>query len=299
MKHNLLKNNLDQLVQTYGGGYVNTDPVQVPHRYRDPADIELSGFIAAVFSYGRVDLFLPKINQVMGMLENSPAESLAGDLWEHSPALKNFYYRFQKSDDLFCLLLALRGVYADYGSLKNMFLKHYDPADETVLTALYEFALELRRRLGLAMTGKSPSSLKAPVKLPVKLPQGLSHLIPEPGKGAMKRLNMFLRWMVRKDRIDFGIWKEVKPSQLIIPLDTHIQKMAANLGLCRSFGAGIKTALEITKNLKEFSPDDPVQYDFALTRIGMLKCFSSSPPECDNCLLGPHCRKMQPENIRA
>jgi len=287
MEYNSLKTKLDQLVKMYGDEYLNTDPIQVPHRYSNPADIEISGFIAALFSYGRVDLFLPRINQIMDILDNSPAQVLAGDLWEKKSSLKNFYYRFQKSDDLYCLLLALREVVNDYGSLKNLFLKRYDPVDETILTPLSEFALQLRRRLHRIIESQSalPSSFK--------LPHGLSHLIPEPGEGAMKRLNMFLRWMVRKDRIDFGIWKEIKPSQLIIPLDTHIQKMAANLNLCSSRGAGIKTALEITRRLKEFSPEDPVRYDFALTRIGMLQCLSPGASECERCLLATHCQKAQ------
>lgn len=275
MNDTSLKEKLNLLAERYSDGFLDTDPIQIPHQYSSPPDIEIAAFIAAIFSYGRVDLFLPKIRQIMDALGKSPANGVLKKTWQNGPALekiKAFYYRFQKTSDLQALLQALSGVLGEHGSLKNFFLKNYKPADETVLPALSEFSRQLRQRLPAASNGN-----------------GISHLIPAPGKGAMKRLNMFLRWMVRKDRVDFGLWKEVAPSKLIIPLDTHIRKMAAHLGLCSKPGSGIKTALEITSRLKELCPSDPVKYDFALTRIGMFQCHSQSAPDCESCLLAGHC----------
>jgi len=166
-----------------------------------------------------------------------------------SKLFSDFKHRFTNEIEIVSFLKNIGAVLVKYGSLYNCFLKNYDNR-QGILPALLFFINELR--LGDCKCYNS--------------------LIPFPtGKCAYKRLNLYLRWMVRHDNIDIGIWKEISPSNLIIPLDVHMHRIAKDLQLTTRNQADLKTAIEITEEFKKFDPDDPVKYDFALTRLPILK----------------------------
>jgi uncharacterized protein (TIGR02757 family) len=174
-------------------------------------------------------------------------------LLEKEPQKESYYYRFNTEQDFIDLIFSLQTIIKQYGSLKSLFLKHYSSSHENILPALDKFTSEIRN------TGKHSKSF--------------DYLIPDVSKNSTcKRLNLFLRWMVRKDSIDTGLWgREVEKSKLIIPVDTHVYRVSQKLGLVRRKACDIKYAIELTNKLKEFDPLDPVKYDFALCHIGVDK----------------------------
>lgn len=229
--------------------YVHPDPLEYLYSYGDPRDRELVGLIASSLAYGRVAQILKSVSSVLEPMGPSPHAFLLNS----SPGLlksmfRNFKHRFSTGDELLALLQGAGKALVDYGSLEECFLTGLGEQDDTVFPALCHFV----KALGVGETG-SPNSL---------LP------LPERGS-ACKRLNLFMRWMVRKDDVDPGGWKRVPRSKLIIPLDTHMHKIGLALGLTRRRQADMRTAIEVTRAFQGFSPDDPVRYDFVLTRLGI------------------------------
>ncbi len=253
-----LKPLLDALVDTRPWHErVVADPVEFPHRFRDPRDVEVVALISASLAYGRATLFKPKIAAILGGLGAHPARRLTRLEVDELPALLDgFVYRFNLPADVGVLLLGIGARVRTHGSLEAVFLEARRGTSHH--RALARFAQAIRDA--------------APTKQIVKVlgkTRGLDHLLPT-GDGAAKRLSLYLRWMVRgPDAIDFGIWKRVAPSSLVIPLDTHIARMAIQLGLTSRRTAGWKMAEEITASLARLDPSDPVRYDFALCHFGM------------------------------
>lgn len=223
------------------------DPLQFLYDYPDKRDREITALTAACFAYGNVKQILKNLNTVFTPMRGRPrafvlGASAAGLRW----TFKDFKYRFTTREELCAFLLAVRRVLKKHGSLEACFLTHYSESDESVLPALRGLARELRAA------------------------GGLSSLVPDPDKNsALKRLNLFLRWMVRQDEVDPGGWDGVPASKLIIPLDVHMHRIARLLGLTKRNAADITTALEISRALKKHCPQDPVKYDFCLTRFGI------------------------------
>jgi uncharacterized protein (TIGR02757 family) len=195
--------------------------------------------------------------------------------------LGGFVYRFNVGTDVAVLLMGMGRALRQHGSLEALFVQgltargSWHGALDAFTAALREVPLEpLRRALG-------PE-------------RGLRHLLPSPlGAGAAKRLNLFLRWMVRgKDAVDFGLWRQVRPSSLLIPLDTHISRIARHLGLTRRLDLSWRTAQEVTASLRMLDAEDPVRYDFALCHYGMSGVCPTRPipQNCARCLLQPACR---------
>lgn len=251
---------LDRLYATYDLSYLPTSAAQFPHRYHRPEDIELVGFIASCFAYGRVEGFAPQIDALLAVLGNEPHRSLlAFDPRRDADSLSRFSYRFNTARDAVCLLWFLRQTLERYGSLRACYLDAYRARHTDTRPALTVF---VRKFLQLD---------PRPVYDRGRLSPGMHHLLPSPARGgACKRLHLFLRWMVRRDHIDFGLWPELDPAKLIIPLDTHVAQVSRRLLLTRMKSPGLAMALEITENLKRFDPADPIKYDFALCRLGML-----------------------------
>lgn len=228
------------------------DPVEFPHRYKDREDIEVAGFIAALFAYGRVELFKPVVERILTRMGKSPYDFLLnfkpsgqGRLFE------GLYYRFQKEEDIIKLISLMSLLLQKHNSIEDAFCMFYRPEDEDVFNAIEGFS---RYCLGL-----------------IKNTKGLRQLFPLPSCGsACKRLNLFLRWMVRKDEIDLGIWKGIPKNKLIIPLDVHIARISTRLGLTRRRTPDMKMAREITSALKRLDPEDPLRYDFVLCHTGMM-----------------------------
>ncbi|MFQ5840311.1 MAG: TIGR02757 family protein [Candidatus Methylomirabilales bacterium] len=252
---------LERLYRTYDLTYLQTSALKFPHRYARPNDQEVVGFLAAALAYGRVECFTPVLDRFLALLGPSPAAFVRNfDRDRHGSLLASLYYRFNTAADLGCLLVLLRQVLARYGSLEGCFLAGYTPEDPDIRPALTSFAETL-------LAGDP-----RPYFRPGTLSPGMTHLVPSPrAGGACKRLNLFLRWMVRQgDPIDFGLWRTVDPAKLIIPLDTHVARVAQVLGLTMRRTPDWLMAEEITRSLRRFDPRDPVKYDFALCRYGML-----------------------------
>jgi uncharacterized protein (TIGR02757 family) len=261
---------------------VKADPVEFPHRYDDPRDVEVVALISASLAYGRADLFKPKLAWLFDRLGDHPAKAVqALTVRDAKALLSGFVYRFNLPADLAVLLMGIGGALERHGSLEAHFLDAHASAG-TWQGALAGFAggirafapeREIVRRLG-------PT-------------RGLHHLLPSAEAGAAKRLNLYLRWMVRgPDEIDFGIWKRVSPAQLVMPLDTHVMRLGQWLGLTTRKNLGWRTAEEITASLRRLDADDPVRYDFAICHYGMSGACPVKPVKanCRACPLRSACR---------
>lgn len=229
--------------------FIHPDPLEFVYRYRPAADRETAGFIAAALAYGNVRQILKSVEKVLKPMGPSPAGWLlkTGEK-DITGTFSSFRHRFTSGAELSLFLLNLKSALEKRGSLEKFFLKHYRPGDETVAESIYAFVSAFN------------SAACAPTLTPC----------PEK-KSSFKRLNLFLRWMVRSDAVDPGVWKAVPPAKLIVPLDTHMFRVARELGLTARNGTSMRTALEITAGFRRVSPDDPVRYDFALTRAGIRK----------------------------
>ncbi|MBX5482580.1 MAG: TIGR02757 family protein [Myxococcaceae bacterium] len=261
---------------------VLADPVEFPRRYADPRDIEVTALVSACLAYGRADLFKPKLDALFSKMGPSPAAFVRTlDVAGAAKLLRGFVYRFNVGADLAVLLLGIGRALREHGSLEGLFVRCLDsgPPMHAVLDG---FTRALR------------DVPMAPIRKVLGKERGLHHLLPSPlGTGAAKRLHLFLRWMVRgPDQVDFGIWKRVPRSVLLIPLDTHMARMARNLGLTRRKDLGWKTAEEITASLRRIDPEDPVRFDFPLCHFGMSGACPARPvaENCARCVLLPVCR---------
>ncbi len=266
---------------------LTADPVEFPRRYADPADAEVAGLLAACLAYGRADLFKPKIEWVLRIASPSPAafaDRLSRDP-DASP-LSGFRYRFNTGEDVAALLAAAGWVRGRHGSLGARFASLLERAKAErpaapLREALTRFAAEVR---------EAPPALAL---LGARGGRGIRHLCPDPGAGgAAKRWNLYLRWMVRgPDGVDLGLWKGVPTSALVVPLDTHVARVARRLGLTRRRDLSWRTAEEVTAALRVADPADPVRFDFALCHLGMSgHCPPRRLPErCATCRLAEGC----------
>jgi len=227
--------------------YVHPDPLEFVYRYDDPADREIVGLIAASLAFGNVKQILASVDRVLSRMSDSPARYVCDARpSEMQRRFADFVHRIWTGRQLAALLAGARGVVRRYGSLGRCFAACAEK--ETEIDSLTRFVGEL----SLSGVGDGRS------------------LLADPAKGsACKRLNLYLRWMVRKDGVDPGGWACVPASRLIIPLDTHMHRIALALRATRRKSADMTTALEITEAFRRVCPDDPVRYDFALTRLGI------------------------------
>lgn len=257
----ILKENLDELVKMYETfDFIKDDPIQFPHRYQDREDIEIAGFIASCFSYGNRKIFISKLNELFNLLNNKPYNSLMNfDL----TLFKNFNYRFSKAEDVILLLNKISDLYKKGSSLQDLFKENYNGDLIKMMQGVCDYFYEN-----------------------AKLSQGYCHLISNPkNKGAMKRLNMFLRWMIRKSDVDLGVWNFILPSELLIPLDTHVARISRELGLLTRKSNDMKSVFELTSNLKKFDYNDPVKYDFAMFGYGITHPLTSQKQTADEEML--------------
>jgi len=248
-----IKQLLDSLYAEYNIFSSSSDPNWDLRRFKSKSDIELAAFIVSCYSYGNV----ASINSFTESIFNYTGKNLTNFINASDFSVPhrdtNFYYRFNSNTDFFLLLSAIKSALNQYGSLKNVFLEGYSETQENIIPALNHFSEKLR-------------SFVKPTK-------SFEYLIPPVTRNSTcKRLNLFLRWMVRKDNIDFGFWgREVSPSKLIVPVDTHVYKVAQKLGLINRKSCDMKFAVGLTNKLKLFDPEDPVKYDFALCHLGIDK----------------------------
>jgi uncharacterized protein (TIGR02757 family) len=245
--------------------FVHPDPLEFLYGYPSVRDREIAGLVAASLAYGRVVQILKSTKTILGAMGPAPARFLleVGPEGLKAP-LAGFKHRFATGAHVCDMLAGARKMVDRYGSLYQGFMAGYRVGHATIVPALDRFC-----RI-LAAAG-SPG-----------------HLIPLPHRGsACKRMNLFLRWMIRKDAVDPGGWSGIPASKLVIPLDVHMHRIALRMGLTRRRSCSLATALEVTAGFSRWAPDDPVRYDFALTRLGIRDDMSmedvipreSPPPE--------------------
>jgi uncharacterized protein (TIGR02757 family) len=257
-----LKELLDGLVASTGASYLSLDPLEIVRRYQDPLDIEVAGLFAAALALGRAELIRKAASEALDRMGGSPGRFVRDyDPVRKGGAFRGFVYRFFREADLDLLCFRLRPVIREHGTVGRYFSKGVAPEHADIGPALSAF-----------VRGLSDPPVPKSLQSALKPGSGLRHFLADPAAGsACKRLNLFLRWMVRSDGLDFGIWKDIPASKLVIPLDTHIARIGRRLGLTRRSAQDWKMAIEITEALRRFDPDDPVKYDFALCTAGKLQ----------------------------
>jgi len=274
---------LDRLAASYDRGYLETDPICFVHRYRRRDDREIAALLASALAFGNV----PQIQRSLGLLFDRLAQiqgddrpgacARAIDGRRHARALAGFRHRFVDGGDVLDLLLLVRRALDRHGTLGRLFAREFDRAGGAMRGALARFVR------ALLYEGRGRHRRPSP---------GLRHLLPDATLGsACKRLNLYLRWMVRRDAVDLGLWRGIPRSALVLPLDTHTSRISGYLGLTRRRTPGWSMAEEITANLRRLDPCDPVRYDFALSRLGILdRCpRRRDPVACRGCSIRRVC----------
>jgi uncharacterized protein (TIGR02757 family) len=255
---------LDPLARSYAAAIDQRDPIRFAASCERPEDREVAAWIASAFAYGRVDTILAAVGRLLGVLGPRPAETIdqVSD-WRRfaREELAGFRHRFHGPRDAAALLYAIASARAQAGSVREYFEREQRPEDGDVgglLSRAVEGILSFDWR---PVTGRRSLPAESPVRF----------FFPSPSSGsACKRWNLYLRWMVRKDAMDFGLWRAIPTSRLVIPTDTHVHRVARRLGLTRRKSADWKTAREITDRLARLDPQDPVRYDYALCNLGTI-----------------------------
>jgi uncharacterized protein (TIGR02757 family) len=245
-----LKQFLDQKSELYNRpGFIENDPISVPHLFKKKQDIEIAGFFAATLAWGQRKTIIRKCKELLAMMDNDPHEFILHHTDNDLKRFVDFKHRTFNSTDLLYFIESLRHYYIEYDSLESAFFSH--PEDETIEKGLIRFH---KKFFELDHPHRTRKHLPTPER-----------------KSTCKRLVMYLRWMVRQDSkgVDFGIWKKISPSQLVCPCDLHVDRVARKLKLIKRKQTDWQTALELTSNLRKFDPTDPVKYDFALFGLGI------------------------------
>jgi uncharacterized protein (TIGR02757 family) len=262
-----LKECLENLYEKFEESYLYSDPLGFVRKFDNIKDIEIAGFIAAGFAFGNVNQILNILNKIDSILNHKFYDFTVNfKISDGSKLFKGFYYRFIKENDLIALFLILSEIIKKYGSIENFFLEGYNPASLNLKDAIVSFS---KRALNIADFSKGSR---------------INFFFTSPEDNSpCKRINLYLRWMVRNcDNLDFGIWRNVNPSQLIIPVDTHIARICRYIGLTKRKNPSFQMAVEITENLKKLDHFDPTKYDFAISRLGILNLCTKNKNE-ENC----------------
>jgi uncharacterized protein (TIGR02757 family) len=268
---------LERLRLRYGASYLGSDPLEFPRRFQNSLDREVAGLVASSLAYGNVKVIRRSVERVLTSLGRNPGTTAArGGARDMLRRLEGFRHRWTRARDVACLLTLAGRMIEARGSLGAFFAETYAEGDMAgSLRRFSERALALDHD-GLYRTRKIPAGA------------GVRFFFPNPETGAAKRLNMYLRWMARPDDgVDLGLWSFVPTRDLVIPLDTHIFRIGTHLGWTERKTPGFPTALEITRSLKRFDGEDPVKYDFALSRLGILEGCPRHPrgSGCELCAL--------------
>jgi uncharacterized protein (TIGR02757 family) len=254
---------LEQLYEAYNREDSASDPIQIVRRYQAPADQEIVGFCAAALAFGRVASVLNTVETLARVLGPEPAAYVRRfDPKAPHPELRAMVHRWTRGVDLVALLWLLRQMIDRSGSIEGFFREGYDPDAVDIGGALDSFS-------GRAMT----LDLKSAYGRRVPARTGVGYFFPRPAAGSgCKRLNLFMRWMVRRDEVDLGAWTSMPraKAQLIVPLDTHVIRLGRCLRLTRYTSPGWRMAADITASLRAIDPVDPVRFDFSICHVGMM-----------------------------
>jgi uncharacterized protein (TIGR02757 family) len=255
LKHSELKDFLDEKVDFYNRpDFIPNDPICIPHLFNSKQDIEISGFWTSMLAWGQRPTIISKCKELFQLMDMAPYDFICNHTDSDLKRMMNFKHRTFNTTDTLYFIHWFRWYYQQFPSLESAFSLHLDEADENVKNAIIGFH-NLFFSLEIA-----PSRTKKHVSTPNR-------------NSACKRINMFLRWMVRRDErgVDFGIWRNINPSQLVCPCDLHVDRVARRFGLITRKQTDWATAEELTLRLKEWCPEDPVKYDFALFTLGIIE----------------------------
>jgi uncharacterized protein (TIGR02757 family) len=238
--------------------FIPDDPISIPHRFNKKQDIEIAGFLAAIFSWGNRTTIIRKSHELMQLMDNAPHQFIMGHAEKDLKRMLDFKHRTFNATDLLYFIAFFRHHYLHHDSLEDAFLGKGSaappgPTRTPDLTGFYHYFF----------------SLEDPP------PRTRKHIASPEKNSGCKRLNMFLRWMVRKDGqgVDFGIWQKLSPADLICPIDLHVARVAKRFGLLTRDQTDWQAALELTDQLRIFDKNDPVKYDFALFGLGVMEKF--------------------------
>lgn len=252
-----LKEFLDTKVKEYNTpAFIGPDPISIPHMFSARQDIEIAGFFAAIFAWGNRVTIINKAKELMQLMDNAPYQFCLHHSQKDLEALFSFKHRTFTTTDLLYFISFFQMHYREHASLESAFSRWMNEGDEDTRTALdgfykYFFSME---------------------DVPLRT---LKHIACPSKKASCKRLSMYLRWMVRRDTrgVDFGLWRSISPSQLMIPLDLHVARVATKFGLLNRPKADWMAVEQLTSELRKFDPKDPAKYDFALFALGTLEKF--------------------------
>ncbi|PWL29309.1 TIGR02757 family protein [uncultured Roseivirga sp.] len=248
-----LKDFLDSKVEEYNQpGFIPNDPISIPHQYTKPQDIEITGFWASILAWGQRVTIINKCNELFALMDNSPHDFVLNHSENDLKALLKFKHRTFNDTDTLYFVEFFKNYYQQHDSLEDAFLKGIQSTDVSVEQGLVKFHEDF------FSLPNAPHRTKKHIATPAR-------------KSACKRINMFLRWMVRQDDkgVDFGLWKRIQSSQLVCPCDVHVERVARRFHLITRKQTDWQMAMELTSNLKKFDPIDPVKFDFALFGLGV------------------------------
>jgi uncharacterized protein (TIGR02757 family) len=280
-RESTLKPVLDRLYSDFNYPDSAADPIQIVRRFERNDDREVVGFCAASLAFGRVASVLQSIERLVAIMGPAPAAYVRRfDPARDAPAFKGLVHRWTRERDLIALLWVIRQMLDRSGSIEGFFLEGYDASAPDLATALDSFSVRAMALDLKAAYGRVPSR------------PGICYFFPRPSKGsACKRLNLFLRWMIRHDALDLGVWTRVPARQLVVPLDTHVIRVGRCLQLTKLQSPGWKMASDITASLARIDPVDPTRYDFSICHLGMMNACGFSRAQADSqCPLRGVCR---------
>jgi len=243
----------EKVIQYNNPKFIESDPIQIPHLFKLKEDIEIAGFLTSIIAWGNRKMIIKNATKMMELMGNSPYDFVMNHKEHHLEKMEEFVHRTFNADDLKFFITSLQNIYKNKGGLEKIFNRY--AAKESLQPAIHQLNKIFFEVPHLQRTTKHVS---------------------DPLKGsASKRINMFLRWMVRNDNtgVDFGIWKNLSPSQLSCPLDVHSGNVARKLGLLNRKQNDAKALLELDTALRKMDKNDPVKYDFALFGLGVFEKF--------------------------
>ena len=252
-----LRDFLDQKVAEYNRpAFIKDDPISIPHGFTRQPDIEIAAFFAAIFAWGNRTIIINKSRELLGLMDNAPHQFITGHTDADLKKLLHFKHRTFNTTDLLYFVHFLHYHYSIHDSLETAFAQWMGKDDEDTGPALSGFY-----RYFISLEETPPRTRK--------------HIASPEKNSTCKRLNMFLRWMVRRDRkgVDFGIWRQFRPAQLVCPIDVHVARVARRFDLLQRNAIDWQAAVELTRQLRTLDPADPVKYDFALFGLGAVEKF--------------------------
>ena len=235
-------------------GYIDSDPISIPHSFTKKQDIEISALFASTLAWGLRKTIIKKCNELMNLMDNSPHDFILNHSDNDLKSLTSFKHRTFNDTDTLYFIEFLKHHYSKSDTLEDLFLPDVVNKNDNIELGLINF------HNSFFSLENHPHRTKKHVATPAR-------------KSACKRINMYLRWMVRNDNkgVDFGLWTRIHPSKLVIPLDVHVDRVARKLGLLQRKNSDWKSAIELTNNLKKYCPEDPGKYDFSLFSIGVVE----------------------------